>query len=146
MTHIYPLSKFLTFVGCSIALLVSVWILATPAFAESIVFPTCGGDSGVCYTGAGISQGITQAGTISGFSADDPRSVIIEILKKVISYLALAAVVVIVIAGIYLIFSNGNDDAKEKAKKIIFYVIAGMVLIMFASAIVVFVANIVPTT
>ncbi len=68
--------------------------------------------------------------------ATDPRAVIIKILAAVLNFLALIAVVVIVIAGIRLIVSQGEDEAKDKAKKTIFYALAGLVIVLFARVIV----------
>lgn len=98
--------------------------------------------SSPCYSGDGIDAGVDQAAGIGGISGGDPRETITKVLKTAISFVALIAVTVIVIAGMYLLFSNGNDEAKEKAKKIIFYVIAGMIVIAFAGAIVVIVSDI----
>lgn len=69
-------------------------------------------------------------------SPDDVRDVIITILEAVLNFLALIAVVVIVIAGIRLIVSQGEDDAKDKAKKTIFYAIIGLIVVLFARVIV----------
>lgn len=64
------------------------------------------------------------------------RQVIINILSSVLNFLALIAVVVVVIAGIRLIVSQGEDDAKDKAKKTIFYALAGLAIVLFARVIV----------
>ena len=47
----------------------------------------------------------------------------------------------IVIAGIMLVISGGDEQQKDKAKKIIIYTIVGMLVIGFASAFVGFVAS-----
>lgn len=75
-------------------------------------------------------------GLPDGTGADGVRSVIIQILEAVLSFLALIAVVVIVIAGIRLIVSQGEDEQKDKAKKTIFYAIIGLVIVLFARVIV----------
>jgi amino acid transporter len=86
----------------------------------------------------------------NGFAGPDPnlaglpeatgpqgvRNVITNILAAVLNFLALIAVVVIVIAGIRLIVSQGEDEAKDKAKKTIFYALAGLVIVLFARVIV----------
>lgn len=72
----------------------------------------------------------------------DIRSTITNLLKSVLNYMALFAVIFIVIAGIRLIVSQGEDEAKEKAKKTIIYVVVGLIVILFARVIVEFVANI----
>lgn len=69
-------------------------------------------------------------------SGDDVRLIVTDILAAVLNFLALVAVVVIVIAGIRLIISQGEDDAKDKAKKTIFYALIGLVIVLFARVIV----------
>ena len=69
-------------------------------------------------------------------SPDDVRQVIIDILAAVLNFLALIAVVVIIIAGIRLIVSQGEEEQKEKAKKTIFYAVIGLIIVLFARVIV----------
>lgn len=66
----------------------------------------------------------------------DPRSSIVRILRYVLNFLALVAVIVIIIAGIRLILSQGEEEPKEKAKKTIFYAIIGLLIVLFARVIV----------
>jgi uncharacterized protein involved in response to NO len=66
----------------------------------------------------------------------DVRATVTQLLLWVLDFLALAAVVVIVIAGIRLIVSQGNEEQKETAKKAIFYALAGLLIILFARVIV----------
>lgn len=72
---------------------------------------------------------------------NDIRGTVVGILKTILNFMALAAVVFIVIAGIRLIFSQGEDAEKDKAKKTILFVVAGLVLILLAQAIVTIVAT-----
>ena len=69
-------------------------------------------------------------------SPDQIRTIVKNVLVAVLNFLALVAVVVIVIAGIRLIVSQGEDEAKDKAKKTIFYAIAGLLIVLFARVIV----------
>jgi len=87
------------------------------------------------YQGPGI-VGIDQAQAILGISNGDLRLTILALLRLVLSYMGLVAVIVIVIAGIMLVVSGGEESTKDKAKKIIFYTIIGLIIILFASAIV----------
>jgi hypothetical protein len=66
----------------------------------------------------------------------DVRSTIIRILQFVLSFLALAAVITIIIAGIILILSLGNEEQKDRAKRIIYYTLIGLVIVLFARVIV----------
>lgn len=75
-------------------------------------------------------------GTASGASEDQIRDTVADILNAVLNMLALVAVVVVVIAGVRLIVSQGDEDAKEKSKKTIFYALIGLVIILFARVIV----------
>ena len=66
----------------------------------------------------------------------DPRQVITQILAAVLNFLALIAVVIVIIAGMRLIISQGDDEQKDKAKKAIFYALAGLIIVLFARVIV----------
>jgi len=73
----------------------------------------------------------------------DFKALIVSIMKKVLDFVGLIAVVVIVIAGIWMIVGLGEESAKERAKKIVIYTIVGLLLILIARAIVTFVINLV---
>ncbi|MFH0770665.1 MAG: hypothetical protein V1926_04795 [Candidatus Peregrinibacteria bacterium] len=66
----------------------------------------------------------------------DVRLTVTSIMTTILSYMALVAVVVIVIAGIRLVISSGDEGAVDKAKKTILYAAIGLILILLASAIV----------
>ena len=81
---------------------------------------------------------------IGGVDAGDTnqiRSGILNILDIILSFMALIAVIVIVIAGIRLVVSQGEEQEKDKAKKAIFYAIIGLVVILLAQAIVGFIQD-----
>ncbi|MBI3619446.1 hypothetical protein HY213_05445 [Candidatus Peregrinibacteria bacterium] len=69
------------------------------------------------------------------------RTIIVNLLQLVLSFLALAAVVFIVIAGIRLIVSQGEEEQKNKAKKTIIYVVIGLIVVLFAKVIVGFISS-----
>lgn len=87
--------------------------------------------------GGGIFGPVPDLGTGTNI-----RGTVLGILRGVLSFMALIAVVVIVIAGIYLVISLGDEQAKDRAKRIIFYAVIGLLVILFAQAIVGFVADI----
>lgn len=88
------------------------------------------------FDGPGILGGLNAAGGINGLPSGDVRATIIRILRSVLSFLALLAVITIIIAGIMLIVSLGNEEYKERAKRIIFYTLIGLVIVLFARVIV----------
>ena len=78
---------------------------------------------------------------VGGTGTGDIRTTILDILQTVLSFMALVAVVFIVVAGIRLVVSQGEEAEKDKAKKTIIYVIIGLIVIILAQAIVDFVAS-----
>ncbi|MDD5041827.1 MAG: hypothetical protein PHX87_06035 [Candidatus Peribacteraceae bacterium] len=89
------------------------------------------------YNGPGLQQGADSLG-VQGIGGGSLRGTIANIVNKVLTYVALLAVIMIIIAGLYLILSLGNDTAKETAKKIVLYVAIGLILILIAKALVMF--------
>jgi type IV secretory pathway VirB2 component (pilin) len=71
----------------------------------------------------------------------DLRTTILEVLQAVLNFMALVAVVFVVVAGIRLVISQGDEGQKDAAKKTIVYVIVGLVIIVLASAIVGFIID-----
>ncbi len=76
---------------------------------------------------------------VGGTGPVDIRQLIVNIMRKILDFMALIAVVTIVIAGIWLIVGLGEESAKERAKKIVIYTIVGLLLILIARALVTFV-------
>ena len=68
--------------------------------------------------------------------SNDIQSAITNVIVKILTFLALLAVILIVIAGIRLMISQGEEAEKDKAKKTILYVFIGLVVILIARAIV----------
>lgn len=88
------------------------------------------------FNGGGVDAGLNEAEGVTGIADGDPRTVVIRILATVLDFLALFAMIMVIIAGFYLVFSFGDDDNKEKAKKIIYYTLIGLVVILFSRVIV----------
>jgi len=85
---------------------------------------------------------LQQPEDVSGKDVGDLKTAIINGIKKVLTFMSLIAVVVIVIAGIRFIISQGEEQEKEKAKKTITYAIIGLIIIMVSRAVVQFVYDI----
>lgn len=94
-----------------------------------------------------IQSAFAQDGSFAGPTPDagglpdasnpeDIRDVVVNILEAVLNFLALIAVVVVVIAGIRLIVSQGDEGARDTAKKTIFYALIGLIIVLFARVIV----------
>ena len=61
--------------------------------------------------------------------------VVVNFLNIVLNLLGLIIAVIIVIAGIRLIFSQGEEEAKESAKKTILYAVIGLIVVLLAKAV-----------
>ena len=85
---------------------------------------------------------IKEPDPIEGISNDtDLSAVAISIITMILDILALIAVIFIIIAGIRLIISQGEEEAKDKAKKTIMYVVVGLIVVLLARVIVGFVVS-----
>lgn len=92
------------------------------------------------FGGSGVRDGITQAAGLGGISAETSIiSIILKIINAILLIVLTIAVLVIIVAGLYLITSNGDEGQKDKAKKIIYYCIIGIIVILLARLIVSFV-------
>jgi hypothetical protein len=83
---------------------------------------------------AGLGDGLSEIG--STLPNQDLRDSAGAALLEIITYMGLAAVIAIVVAGIYLIVGAGSDSSIQRARKIVIATIVGLALIYFASAIV----------
>lgn len=90
---------------------------------------------------AGEALGDAGEIDVGGSGSTNLKQTIINVTKTVLTYVSLVAVVVIIIAGIWMILGLGEESSKEKAKKIVIYTIVGLLLIMLANAIVTFVID-----
>src|SRR3989338_10926221 len=99
-------------------------------------------DAAAVFQGGGLDAGVKKGSQIQGVTKKEPREITTGILKKVLDYTALAASIAIVTAGLFSIFSFCNDQTKEKAKTILIYTVAWLVLILLARGIVTFVTQI----
>ncbi len=76
------------------------------------------------------------------------RPAIISILNFVLGFLALVAVIFVIVGGIRIMTAGGNEENVTKGRKTIVYAIIGLIVIFFARVIVAFftseLANAVP--
>ena len=76
-------------------------------------------------------------GVFTGTANDQPiRDFVIKIIKAILNFLALIGTIMVIISRLFLIFSMGDEAAKDKAKKIITYTLIGLVIVFFARVIV----------
>ena len=85
----------------------------------------------------GFAGGTPDVGGLpDAANADDVRNTVVDMIEIVLNFLGLIAVIVIIVAGIRLIVSQGEEEQKDKAKKTILYAIIGLIVVLFARVIV----------
>lgn len=77
----------------------------------------------------------------SGSGSGDLRSLLIGMMNFALGFLALLAVIAIVVAGFMLVLSFGSEEARDRAKRIVLYTILGLLAVFFARMIVSFFLN-----
>jgi hypothetical protein len=82
------------------------------------------------------SEDVNIAELKDGATESSIKSTIVDVLQIVLNFLGFIAVIMVIIAGIRLIISGGDDEQKEKAKKTIFYALIGLIIVLFAKVIV----------
>lgn len=68
-----------------------------------------------------------------------PESVIIKYLQMLLAFLALNALIMIIIGGMNWMFSGGNEEKIAKAKKLLTASVIGMIVILMSWVLVYFI-------
>lgn len=76
-----------------------------------------------------------------GLGTADLQATVINVIQWVLGILALVAVVMIIIGGFQWMTAAGNEERIEKAKKVISAAVIGLIIVLLAWAIVIFVAG-----
>jgi hypothetical protein len=90
---------------------------------------------------AGTPYTIENIGGSLGLGTADLKATVINIIQWVLGILALVAVVMVIWGGITWMTAGGNEERIDKAKKIISAAVIGLVIVLLAWAIVIFVAR-----
>ncbi len=96
-----------------------------------------------------VSHAATEATTYSmdsigsslGLGNGDLKQTVMNILNLALGLLALVAVVMIIIGGFTWLTAGGNEEKVDQAKKIISAAVIGLIIVLLAWAVVIFVAK-----
>ncbi len=80
-------------------------------------------------------------GSTFNLGTADLESTIIKVVQWVLGFLALIAVIFILYGGFVWLTSSGNEEKVAKAKRIISAAVIGLIVVLLAWAIVIFVVN-----
>ena len=81
----------------------------------------------------------TNSGLAEGSTVRDPRQIIVDIIKVVLGFLGILAVVIILFAGFKWMTAGGNEENVTAAKKMLIAGIIGLVIILSAYALATFI-------
>lgn len=84
---------------------------------------------------------IESVGSQLGLGQADLKQTVLNILNLVLGLLSLVAVVMIIIGGFTWLTAGGNEEKVDKAKKIISAAVIGLIIVLLAWAVVIFVAR-----
>ncbi|MSR68038.1 hypothetical protein EXS65_04445 [Candidatus Peribacteria bacterium] len=102
--------------------------------------------SSMFYVGQAVAA-LSEPDSISGLSTEvgtsGVRRAIVKVITTILDFILIVAVVYVIVAGIRLIVSGGDEGEKDKAKTTIIYVIIGIIVVLLARVIVTFVNNLV---
>lgn len=84
---------------------------------------------------------VEDVGASLGLGTADLKNTVINILNWVLGILALVAVIMIIMGGFQWLTAAGNEEKIEKAKKVISAAVIGLIIVLLAWAIVIFVAG-----
>ncbi len=106
-------------------------VIIMPMLAMALPALATGPDIGMNYAG-----NFQLAGT-----NDDPRDMAVNVVKYLMTFLGIIAVVVILLGGFKWLTASGNEDKIADAKKTIIAGIIGLIVVLAAFAIVQFIVG-----
>jgi hypothetical protein len=117
------------------ALLVLPLALSLSVTASAVdVFPVCGGNAGT----TDVCQSVPNHGT----AGDNPIINAIKFIILILSFIiGITSVIMIILAGMWFITSNGDPQAVARARNTVLYALIGIVVVLLAQALVAFVLN-----
>ncbi|MDP2736340.1 MAG: TrbC/VirB2 family protein [bacterium] len=83
----------------------------------------------------------TNSGLADGGTARDPRQIVVDIIKFVLGFLGILALIIILYAGFKWMTSGGNEESVGSAKKMLVAGVIGLVIILSAYALATFIIN-----
>jgi hypothetical protein len=122
-----------------IALLILLFVVA---WFFTLASPVLAGDVNDLWGGTNVKSYVqTNSGLPAEPNMSDPRFIIANIIRFILSFLGIIAVIIVLYAGFRWMFSGGNEDTISKAKGILWAGLVGLIIILLAYAIASFVIN-----
>lgn len=84
---------------------------------------------------------IESVGSQIGLGNADLKKTVLNILQMVLGLLAFVAVIMVILGGFTWLTAAGNEEKVERAKKIISAAVIGLIIVLLAWAVVIFVTR-----
>ena len=84
--------------------------------------------------------GVEYASNV-GLGNEDPRNIVVSIVQVILTFLAIVAVIIILIGGFKWMTAGGSEDKVAEARKMITAGVIGLAIVLGAFAIANFVIN-----
>lgn len=117
------MKRIRTFITSAVASLAVVAALLSPVLVPSTAE-------------AQIQKGINAARTDDMSSAADPESIVQKVVNIILFVLGVLAVIMIIVGGFRYVTSGGDSNKLTSAKNTILYAVIGLIVALFAYAIV----------
>jgi hypothetical protein len=89
----------------------------------------------------GVGSGAQDFGNVTGMGVQDPRDIAANVIKIILAFLGIIAVVIILLGGFKWMTAAGNEEGVEEAKKILMAGVIGLAIVLAAWGIASFVLN-----
>ena len=120
----------------AVVLAIALFVL-TPVLAFSLPVPAAAEDLNP-WGSDQLKDNIQQT---TGLGERDPRDIAASVIRVILGFLGIVAVIIILLGGFKWMTAGGNEDKVGEAKKLITAGIIGLVIIVAAFAIATFVLN-----
>ncbi len=84
---------------------------------------------------------VVSFGSFLGLGSADPRLIIAQLVRVALSFLGIVFLVMILLAGFTYLTAGGNDERAASAKHTLFNAIIGIIIILSANSIVMYVVK-----
>jgi hypothetical protein len=122
-----------------VVVLAMALMILTPVMAFSL--PAMAASSGNTLNPWGTDTLKNNIQSTTGLGERDPRDIIASVIKIILGFLGIVAVVIILLGGFKWMTAGGNEDKVGEAKKLIVAGVIGLVIILAAFAIATFVLD-----
>ncbi len=116
-------------------------MLAVPSFSA---LPVAYAQDPNVIWGGNVTQG--DVGNTIGLGSQDPRIIAAKVIRVLLGFLGVIAVVIILLGGFKWMTAGGNDEKVGEARKLIIQGVVGLIIILAAFGIASFVVGSLLTT